>query len=85
MTEFARWTGVHKTFWGVAQAFGDAELWSRPPTKKEVVHMSKAAIGAGATGILYWAAPTTEEVWEGTNEVARWVKHGESERVRDEL
>jgi hypothetical protein len=85
MMEFTRWTGVHKNFWGVAQAFGGNEFWSRNPTKKEVVQMSKAAVRAGATGMLYWAAPTTQEVWEGTGEVARWVQHGESGTVRDEL
>jgi len=72
--EFTRWTGTHKTFWGVSQAFGNSEFWKRTPTRDEVVEMSRdAVVRADAKGLLYWSAPTTREIWEGTSEVAKWV------------
>ncbi|KAA8910023.1 hypothetical protein FN846DRAFT_940250 [Sphaerosporella brunnea] len=71
MKEFTRWMGTHKIFWGVSQAFGASEFWSRVPTHDEMVDMSRSAIAAGAKGMLYWASPTTDEIWKATSEIAK--------------
>lgn len=71
MREYTRWTGTHKVFWGVGQGFGSAEFWERTPTGEEVVEMSDSAVKAGAKGLLYWSAPTTDDIWKHTAELAR--------------
>ncbi|KAF8243070.1 hypothetical protein K440DRAFT_606648 [Wilcoxina mikolae CBS 423.85] len=87
MREYTRWTGTHKVFWGVGQAFGSAEFWERTPTGEEVVEMSDSAVKAGTKGLLYWSAPTTDDIWKHTAKLARrlnpndswrrWKRHGE--------
>jgi hypothetical protein len=33
--------------------------------------MSDSAVKAGAKGLLYWSAPTTDDIWKHTAELAR--------------
>lgn len=80
MKEYTRWEGTHKAFWGVSQAFGNSEFWTRTPTRAEMVEMSRdTVVRAKAKGLLYWSAPTTREIWEGTADVAKWVNGHASE------
>ena len=71
MRALARIARIHKVFWGVVQAFGNSEFWSREPTGAEVVAMSEGAVEAGARGLLYWSAPTSDEIWEASSRVAK--------------
>lgn len=76
MREYTRWTGSRKAFWGVAQAFGNAEFWSRVPTGREVVRMCETAVAAGASGLLFWSAPTVDDIWLHTSQLASRLNPG---------
>jgi hypothetical protein len=67
-----------KVFWGVPQAFGNAEYWSRPPTEAEEVVMAMLFINHGVKGIVAWNFPTTAELTNVTSQLARAIASEES-------
>lgn len=60
-----------KSFWGVPQAFGSSEYWSRPPTAKEEAVMAMLFINHNAKGIVAWNFPTTTELTAVTSALAK--------------
>ncbi|KAF9812775.1 hypothetical protein IEO21_05978 [Rhodonia placenta] len=66
-----------KTVWAVPQAFGDedsawdARYWTGWPTGPEFVLQSALAINHGGTGVIAWAAPTTDDIWEYASSLAQ--------------
>jgi len=60
-----------KAFWGVPQAFGGSEYWSRAPNAAEEVVMSMMFINHGARGIVAWNYPTSPELTEVTSNLAK--------------
>jgi hypothetical protein len=61
-----------KVFWGVPQAFGGSEYWSRPPNAAEYAIMSMLYINHGATGVVAWNFPTTKELTSATSTFAKF-------------
>jgi hypothetical protein len=60
-----------KSFWGVPQAFGGSEYWSRPPTAKEEAVMAMLFINHNSKGIVAWNFPTTQELTDVTSSLAK--------------
>lgn len=60
-----------KVFWGVPQAFGASEYWSRTPTAAEEVAMAMLFVNHGAKGIVAWNYPTTAELTNVTSQLAK--------------
>jgi hypothetical protein len=72
LQEYQSWMSTGpKSFWGVPQAFGGGEYWSRPPTNKEEVVMAMLFVNHGAKGIVAWNFPTTKELAEVTASLAK--------------
>lgn len=67
-----------KIFWGVPQAFGNAEYWNRTPTAAEEVVMAMLFINHGAKGIVAWNYPTTPELANVTSKLAQAIAGEES-------
>jgi hypothetical protein len=67
-----------KIFWGVPQAFGNAEYWSRTPTPSEEAVMAMLFINHGAKGIVAWNYPTTQELTGVMSQLARAIAADES-------
>jgi hypothetical protein len=67
-----------KVFWGVPQAFGSSEFWSRAPTALEEAAMAMLFINHGAKGIVAWNFPTTPELNNVTSELAKAISAEES-------
>jgi hypothetical protein len=66
-----------KTFWGVPQAFGGSEYWSRPPTAMEEAVMALLFVNHNAKGIVAWNFPTTKDLTEVTGALARTLSESE--------
>ncbi|KAH8114960.1 hypothetical protein DFH11DRAFT_1877283 [Phellopilus nigrolimitatus] len=60
-----------KAVWGVPQAFGGEEYWSRPPTGKEWLVEGVLSINHGATGIVPWIDPTPADIKETATSLAQ--------------
>jgi hypothetical protein len=60
-----------KTFWGVPQAFGGSEYWSRTPTADEEAAMVMLFINHEAKGIVAWNFPTTQALATVTGKLAK--------------
>ncbi|KAF2431371.1 hypothetical protein EJ08DRAFT_587517 [Tothia fuscella] len=72
LQKYQSWVGGGpKSFWGVPQAFGGSEYWSRPPTAMEEVVMAMLFVNHNAKGIVAWNFPTTEELTRVTGALAR--------------
>jgi hypothetical protein len=57
--------------WGVPQAFGGSEYWSRAPTAAEKVVLDMLFVNHGAKGLVAWMFPTTIELQEVTSQLAK--------------
>ena len=57
--------------WGVPQAFGGSEYWSRAPTAAEEVVLDMLFVNHGAKGLVAWTFPTTMELQEITSQLAK--------------
>ncbi|KAF2673755.1 hypothetical protein BT63DRAFT_365206, partial [Microthyrium microscopicum] len=60
-----------KVIWGVPQAFGGSEYWSRPPTHQEEGVMAMLFLNHGAKGLVSWNWPTTDEIRALTSGLAK--------------
>ena len=60
-----------KPLWGVPQAFGGSEYWSRLPTAAEEAAMAMLFINHEAKGIVAWNFPTSEELATVTGQLAK--------------
>lgn len=72
-TEILQMNRMPKSFWGVPQAFGGSEFWTRPPTAEEEVVMAMLFINHNAKGIVAWNFPTTSELQDITSQLARLI------------
>jgi hypothetical protein len=72
LRNYQTWQGPEpKTFWGVPQAFGGSEYWSRAPTAAEEVAMAMLFVNHDAKGIVAWNFPTTQEIANATGQLAK--------------
>jgi hypothetical protein len=60
-----------KPVWGVPQAFGGSEYWSRRPTAAEEAVMAVLSVNHGATGLVAWDFPTSSELATAAGQLAR--------------
>jgi hypothetical protein len=75
--DYAKWlgssTGPPKSVWGVPQAFGGSQYWTRPPTATEEAAMAMLRVNQGAKGIVAWTWPTTDELANVTGKLAKML------------
>ena len=74
LAAYQEWIGgdaASKPIWGVPQAFGDAEFWTRVPTQAEEAAMDFLSVNHGAKGLVAWKWPTTPELQDVTSDVAK--------------
>jgi hypothetical protein len=60
-----------KAVWGVPQAFGGSEYWSRRPTAAEEAVLAVLFVNHGATGLVAWNYPTSPELAQAAAQLAR--------------
>lgn len=72
--EMSRWVGRAAVFWGVAQGFGGEEYWTRSPSAREILAISKAVLAEGVGGLLFWIWPTGSSVQDGGSQVAEYIR-----------
>lgn len=73
---YQTWTGNPgyrgpSPLWGVPQAFGGSEYWTRPPTGAEEVVMDALFVNHGAKGLVAWDWPTTAELADATSALGK--------------
>lgn len=72
LADYHRWLGgPPKPRWGVPQAFGASEYWTRVPTADEEVAMTLLRMQHGAAGIVMWTWPTTDELANVTSRLGK--------------
>lgn len=57
--------------WGVPQAFGGSEYWTRPPTGEEEVVMDFLFLNHGAKALVAWNWPTTDDLAATTGALSK--------------
>jgi hypothetical protein len=77
-TEVLQMKRMPKSFWGVPQAFGGSEFWTRPPTAEEEVVMDMLFINHNAKGIVAWNFPTIPELQDITSQLAKLITSAEA-------
>lgn len=71
-SEYQEWLGESpKPLWGVPQAFGASQFWTRYPTADEEVTMTMLSVNHNAKGIVMWDWPTNAELGNVTNRLSR--------------
>jgi hypothetical protein len=60
-----------KTFWGVPQAFGGQDYWSRTPTASEEIVMTMLFVNHGANGVVAWEYPAVNELMTATSDLSK--------------
>jgi hypothetical protein len=74
LKQYQSWLNLGpKTVWGVPQAFGGSEYWSRPPSAAEEIVMATMFINHDAKGIVAWNFPTTDELASITSQFAKAI------------
>ncbi|KAF2666168.1 hypothetical protein BT63DRAFT_416572 [Microthyrium microscopicum] len=73
--------GPPKALWGVPQAFGGSEYWSRTPDATEETAMSMLRINQGSKGLTAWVWPTTAELANSTGKLAAMLSRDDVSRA----
>ena len=77
LAEYQRWIGgPPKPRWGVPQAFGASQFWTRIPDADEEAVMVLLRVNHGARGMVAWTWPTTNELANATSKLAGTLTNG---------